>query len=89
MASPRDKYLTVYGRKPVLEALEGGLPVARVHLADGAGGEPVERILRAASARGVQVRRAPGANAPHAGSPARPRPHGANADDRGRSVTSS
>lgn len=59
MSTPRDRYLTVYGRKPVLEALEGGLPVARIHLADNAGGEVVERIVAAASRRGVQVRRAP------------------------------
>lgn len=57
VSSPREKYLTVYGRKPVLEALEGGLPVARVHVADNAGGEPVERILAEARKRGVQVQR--------------------------------
>ncbi len=57
MASPREKYLTIYGRKPVLEALEGSLSVARVHLADNAGGDAVERILAAARARGVRVDR--------------------------------
>jgi 23S rRNA (guanosine2251-2'-O)-methyltransferase len=57
MASPREKYLTIYGRKPVLEALEGSLPVARVHLADSAGGDVVERILGAAKERGVRVDR--------------------------------
>lgn len=57
MAGPRHQYLTVYGRKPVLEALDGGLPVARVHLADGARGDIVADILQAAKRRGVQVNR--------------------------------
>lgn len=56
--SPRDRYLTVYGRMPVLEALGGvGPPVARVFVADNAGGEAVERILAAAAERGVAVER--------------------------------
>ncbi len=55
--SPRDKFLTVYGRKPVLEALSGGLAVARVHLADGAKGEIVTELLLVAKQRGVQVTR--------------------------------
>ncbi len=59
MTSPRSKYLIVYGRKPVLEALRGGLPVAQVHLADAAGGETVARIVEAAKARGVRVHRVP------------------------------
>jgi 23S rRNA (guanosine2251-2'-O)-methyltransferase len=57
VTSPRDKFLTVYGRKPVLEALQGGLPVARIHVADGARGDVVQRILGAAKERGVQVNR--------------------------------
>jgi len=57
MDSPREKYLTIYGRKPVLEALEGSMAVARVHVADNAGGDIVERILAAAKGRGVQVQR--------------------------------
>jgi 23S rRNA (guanosine2251-2'-O)-methyltransferase len=57
VSSPREKYLTIYGRKPVLEALEGSMAVARIHLADGAGGDVVERILAAAKRRGVQVQR--------------------------------
>jgi 23S rRNA (guanosine2251-2'-O)-methyltransferase len=47
----------VYGRKPVLEALNAGLPVARVHLADGASGDMVTDIAQAAKSRGVQVNR--------------------------------
>lgn len=57
MVSPRHTYLTVYGRKPVLEALDAGLPVARVHLADGARGDVVADIVEAAKRRGVQVQR--------------------------------
>ena len=57
MSTPREKYLTIYGRKPVLEALEGSVAVARVHLADNAGGDVVERILAVAKHRGVQVQR--------------------------------
>ena len=55
--SPRDQYLVVYGRKPVLEALTGSVDVARVHIADRAKGEIVNEILEAARARGVQVNR--------------------------------
>lgn len=58
MASPRERYLTIHGRKPVLEALEAGVAVARIHLADNAGGDVVDRLLAAAKARGVQVQRA-------------------------------
>lgn len=57
MATQRDRYLTIYGRKPVLEALEGTVAVARVHMADNAGGDVVERIIAAAKGRGVQVQR--------------------------------
>lgn len=57
MVSARDKYLTIYGRKPVLEALENDVAVARVHLADSARGEVVERIMAVAKKRGVQVQR--------------------------------
>lgn len=55
--SPRDRFLTVHGRKPVLEALESGHQVAKVHVADRATGDIVERILREARQRGVPVER--------------------------------
>ena len=55
--SPRDQYLVVYGRKPVLEALTAGVAVARVHIADGAKGEIVNEIVEAARSRGIQVNR--------------------------------
>jgi len=51
--------VTVYGRKPVLEALaDGGLVVDKVLLADNARGPAVREILDAAAGRGVPVRRA-------------------------------
>ena len=47
--SPRDKWITVYGRKPVLEALhDPKLSVAKVVLADNATGGSMQEILRAA-----------------------------------------
>jgi 23S rRNA (guanosine2251-2'-O)-methyltransferase len=57
--SPKDRFLTVYGRKPVLEALgDPELRVDKVILADTARGEGAAEIQRAARAAGVQVQRA-------------------------------
>ncbi len=57
--SPKDTFITVYGRKPVLEALsDDRLTVDKVIVADRAHGEPVRAILDAAQRRGVPVRRA-------------------------------
>ncbi|OLT15739.1 RNA methyltransferase [Pseudonocardia sp. CNS-139] len=57
--SPKDTFITVYGRKPVLEALDdGSLRVDKVVLAEGLHGEPVRAILAAARHRGVPVQRA-------------------------------
>ncbi|MFC4944058.1 TrmH family RNA methyltransferase [Pseudonocardia sp. GCM10023141] len=54
--SPKDTFITVYGRKPVLEALaDDGLHVDKVILADGQRGEPVRAILDAARRRHVEV----------------------------------
>ncbi len=59
-ASPRDTFITVYGRKPVLEVLEDAdLEVDKVVLATGARDRSAEAILAAAEARGVPVRREP------------------------------
>ncbi|CAM3452571.1 RNA methyltransferase [Kibdelosporangium persicum] len=59
MASPKDRFVTVYGRKPVLEALgDATLQVDKVVLADTARGPAAREILDAASARGVEVQRA-------------------------------
>ena len=57
--SPKDTYITVYGRKPVLEALDDpALRVDKVILVEGLHGQPVRAILDAARGRGVQVQRA-------------------------------
>ncbi|MFF5987798.1 TrmH family RNA methyltransferase [Prauserella flavalba] len=57
--SPKDRFLTVYGRKPVLEALtDPALDVDKVILADVARGPAVGEIERAARAAGVPVQRA-------------------------------
>ena len=58
--SPKDTFITVYGRKPVQEALDDAdLRVDKVVLADDAHGPAVREILDAAAGRGVPVRRAP------------------------------
>ncbi|MQA14078.1 MAG: RNA methyltransferase, partial [Pseudonocardiaceae bacterium] len=55
---PRDAFVTVYGRKPVLEALaDRALTVAKVLVADGARGQSLDEILDIADARGVPVHR--------------------------------
>jgi 23S rRNA (guanosine2251-2'-O)-methyltransferase len=57
--SPKDTFITVYGRRPVLEALDDErLRVDKVILAEDQRGEPVRAILAAAKARGVPVQRA-------------------------------
>src|SRR3954468_862250 len=57
--SPKDTFITVYGRKLVLEALDDrALRVDKVILADGLRGGPVREILDAARDRGVPVQRA-------------------------------
>lgn len=55
---PRDRWITVYGRKPVLEALlDRSLRIDKLLLARGARGDVVQDILRAAKKRGVAVQR--------------------------------
>lgn len=57
--SPKDRFLTVYGRKPVLEALaDRTLDVDKVILADTVRGAGAAEIQRAADASGVPVQRA-------------------------------
>ncbi len=58
VASPRDRLLTVYGRKPVLEALaDETLAIDKVVLATTATGPQVDALVGAARRRGVEVRR--------------------------------
>jgi 23S rRNA (guanosine2251-2'-O)-methyltransferase len=54
--SPKDRFVTVFGRKPVLEALsDARLTVDKVVVADNARGESMREILDAAARRGVPV----------------------------------
>jgi 23S rRNA (guanosine2251-2'-O)-methyltransferase len=60
--NPRDRFITVYGRKPVLEALaDESLTVDKVLVADNAGGPQIATLLREAQRRGVEVLRVPAA----------------------------
>lgn len=57
--SPKDKFVTVYGRKPVLEALtDYDLRVDKVVIAEGIGGPAIAEIKEAAADRAVRVQRA-------------------------------
>lgn len=53
-----DSLLTIYGRKPVLEALQDAtLPIFRLHLAESnRGGGIIDEIVQLADARGVEIR---------------------------------
>ncbi|HEU0086717.1 MAG TPA: RNA methyltransferase [Pseudonocardiaceae bacterium] len=56
--SPRDIFITVYGRKPVLEALsDPGLTVDKVLIAEQARGQSLQEILDTAARRSVPVQR--------------------------------
>ncbi|MDV6011577.1 RNA methyltransferase [Haloechinothrix sp. LS1_15] len=56
MSSPKDRFITVYGRKPVLEVLDDtGLAVDKVVIADTARGDTAREIRRAAGRRGIAV----------------------------------
>lgn len=55
---PRQRYLTIYGRMPVAEAVaDSTVPLARVFVADNARGEVIERIAAGARRRGVELER--------------------------------
>ena len=56
--SPRDTFITIYGRKPVLEALrDESIEIDKVLLATGARDQSAKDILRAAERRGVLLQR--------------------------------
>jgi 23S rRNA (guanosine2251-2'-O)-methyltransferase len=60
VGSPRDTFITVYGRRPVLEVLsDPGLEIDKVVLATNAGTASADEILQVAEARGVRVLREP------------------------------
>jgi 23S rRNA (guanosine2251-2'-O)-methyltransferase len=57
--SPKDTFITVYGRMPVLEVLQDrSLTVDKVLVAEGSRGDSVDRIRALARERGVTVRTA-------------------------------
>src|ERR671933_719642 len=57
--SPKDTFITVYGRMPVLEVLQDvGLTVDKVVVAEGSRGESLDRIRALARRRGIEVRTA-------------------------------
>ncbi|MEO7060815.1 MAG: RNA methyltransferase substrate-binding domain-containing protein, partial [Lapillicoccus sp.] len=57
--SPKDRFVTVYGRNPVIEVLDDvDLTVDKVVLAEGARGHGIGEILALARDRGVPVQRA-------------------------------
>ena len=58
--SPKDTFITIYGRMPVLEVLQDDrLQVDKLIVADNAQGENLDRILSLARRRGIPVRSAP------------------------------
>lgn len=58
MTSPRERYLTVYGRRPVLAVLtDPSREVGKVHLAENASGAIIDDIIAAAEDRGVELER--------------------------------
>jgi 23S rRNA (guanosine2251-2'-O)-methyltransferase len=58
--SPKDTFITIYGRMPVLEVLQDdGLQVDKLIVADNARGDNLDRILSLARRRGVPVKTAP------------------------------
>lgn len=58
MKHPRDQFLTIYGRKPVLEILQDdSLDIAKVFIAKKAKADIIKNILIACERRGVEVLR--------------------------------
>lgn len=57
--SPKDRFVTVYGRNPVIEVLDDpSLVVDKVVLADGVRGPGIGEIIGLARDRGIEVQRA-------------------------------
>ncbi len=60
--SPRDRYITIYGRMPVLEALQKpDLDVAKVIIADNAHGRAIDQIVAEAHRKDIEVQYTSGA----------------------------
>lgn len=59
MRSPKDTFITVYGRMPVLEVLQDdALDIDKIVVAHGSHGDSLSRITALASRRGVPVEKA-------------------------------
>jgi 23S rRNA (guanosine2251-2'-O)-methyltransferase len=57
VAHPRDRLITLYGRKPVLEALEDrSVKIVKVFVAKGSRGGIIDQIRALADERGIDVR---------------------------------
>jgi len=55
---PRDKFITVYGRKPVLEALSNpDITIDKLLIANNARGEFIDEIIKQAKQRGIKISR--------------------------------
>lgn len=55
---PRDSFITIYGRKPVLEALYNlDITIDKVMIADNARGEFILEIIKQAEKRGIKISR--------------------------------
>ena len=66
MTHPRDRYLTIYGRKPVLEALENPqLAMGRLLVSNKAHGSIIEQIITKAAERDVFLERCSHGGQPH------------------------
>jgi 23S rRNA (guanosine2251-2'-O)-methyltransferase len=60
LSHPRDRFITVYGRKPALEALaDAAITIDKLWIATTARGEMIDDIIAAARARGVRPERRP------------------------------
>jgi len=53
--SLRDKFITLHGRKPVLEALISGEDVAQLHISKKATGEIIQKIKKIGAEKGIKL----------------------------------
>lgn len=66
MKHKRDQFLTVYGRKPVLEILQNDtLHIAKLFVANKAKGDIIQNILKAAEKRGIEIMHVPAQQVSH------------------------
>jgi len=53
--SLRDKFITLHGRKPVLEALISGEDIVQLHISKKATGEIIQRIKKLGAEKGIKI----------------------------------